>query len=256
MNMIVDAHTHLFPPGMDKVGTAEMLLAEMDACGVDKAVILGIYPRVLNEFIAEQAQVHPDRFIGFASVNPNDGQTAVDLLDRCVQEFGARGLKLHPTMQHFYADDTALLAPLMRKVEELNIPVLMHSWGWFGEDGEAAPNRVMTLARTFPFVTFIMAHCGGMRFMDLLPLPRLRRLGQLDNLYVDLAVILFDLADSPMWPFLCWTLESIGLDRVLLGSDFPDYPLADTVRLARRLGLDEQGMALVLGENAARLFEL
>jgi predicted TIM-barrel fold metal-dependent hydrolase len=73
---------------------------------------------------------------------------------------------------------------------------------------------------------------------------------------VDLAVILFDLADSPMWPFLCWTLESIGLDRVLLGSDFPDYPLADTIRLARRLGLDEQGMALVLGENAARLFEL
>ena len=256
MNMIVDAHTHLFPPGMDKVGTAEMLLAEMDACGVDKAVILGIYPRVPNEFIAEQAQVHPDRFIGFASVNPNDGQAAVDLLDRCVQEFGARGLKLHPTMQHFRADDAALLAPLMRKVEALNIPVLMHSWGWFGEDGEAAPNRVMTLARTFPSVTFIMAHCGGMRFMDLLPLARLRRLGQLDNLYVDLAVILFDLSDSPMWPFLCWTLESIGLDRVLLGSDFPDYPLADTVRLARRLGLDEQGMDLVLGGNAARLFEL
>ena len=254
--MIVDAHTHLFPPGMDKVGTAEMLLAEMDACGVDKAVILGIYPRVLNEFIAEQAQVHPDRFIGFASVNPNDGQAAVDLLDRCVQEFGARGLKLHPTMQHFRADDAALLAPLMRKVAALNIPVLMHSWAWFGEDGEAAPNRVMTLARTFPSVTFIMAHCGGMRFMDLLPLARLRRLGQLDNLYVDLAVILFDLSDSPMWPFLCWTLESIGLDRVLLGSDFPDYPLADTVRLARRLGLDEQGMALVLGGNAARLFEL
>jgi Tat protein secretion system quality control protein TatD with DNase activity len=58
--MIIDAHTHLFLPGMDKVGTAEMLLAEMDACGVDKAVVLGIYPRVSNDFIAEQAQQKPE----------------------------------------------------------------------------------------------------------------------------------------------------------------------------------------------------
>ncbi len=254
--MIIDAHTHLFPPGMDKVGTAEMLLAEMDACGVDKAVILGIYPRVSNEFIAEQAQAYPDRFIAFASVNPNDGQAALDLLNRCVRDFGAKGLKLHPSMQHFRADDTALLAPLMHNVEVLNIPVLMHSWGWFGEDGEAAPTRIMTLARTFPAVTFIMAHFGGMRFMDLLPLSRLRQLGQLDNLYVDLAIILFDLAKSPMWPFLRWTLESIGLDRVLLGSDFPDYSLAGTLSLVHSLGLDKQRMNLVLGDNAIRLFGL
>jgi predicted TIM-barrel fold metal-dependent hydrolase len=177
--MIIDAHTHLFPPDTDKVGTAEMLLAEMDGCGVDKAVVLSIYPRISNEFIAGQVRAHPDRFIGFTSVNPNDGQAALDLLDRCVREYAARGLKLHPTMQHFWADDTALLAPLMYKVEALDMPVLMHSWGWFGEDCEAAPSRIMTLARTFPAVTFIMAHCGGMRFMDLLPLARLRQLGQL-----------------------------------------------------------------------------
>jgi predicted TIM-barrel fold metal-dependent hydrolase len=256
MEMIIDAHTHLFPPGMDKAGSAEMLLSEMQASGVDKAVILGIYPRVLNEFIAEQAQAHPNCFIGLASVNPNDGQDAVHMLDWCVHEWGAKGLKIHPTMQHFRADDIVLLAPLMRKVEELNIPVLMHSWGWFGQDGEADPSRVMTLAQTFPSVTFIMAHCGGMRFMDLLPLARLRQLGQLNNLYVDLAVILFDLVNSPMWPFLRWTLESIGLDRVLFGSDFPDYPLDSTLRLARSLGLDEQEMDLVLGKNAAHLFKL
>ena len=254
--MIIDAHTHLFPPGMDKVGSAEMLLAEMDACGVGKAIILGIYPRVSNEFIAEQAQAHPDRLIGFASVNPNDGQVALDMLDRCVRVFGAKGLKLHPSMQHFCADDTVLLAPLVRRVEALNIPVLIHSWGWLGRDCEAAPARIMTLAETFPAITFIMAHCGGMRFMDILPLSHLRRLGRLNNLYVDLSIILFELDKSPMWPFLHWTLKSIGLDRVLLGSDFPDYSLADTLRLARSLELDRQEMNQVLGKNAARLFGL
>jgi predicted TIM-barrel fold metal-dependent hydrolase len=255
--MIVDAHTHLFPPGTDKQGSAEMLLAEMDGCGVAWAVVLGIYPRVGNEFIAEQAHAHPDRFIGFASVNPNDGPGAVDMLDYCIGELGARGLKLHPSMQHFRADDVALLAPLMRSVEAADIPVLMHSWAWPGEvDGEAAPNRILTLARAFPLVTFIIAHCGGLRFLDLMQLSHLRRSGQLESVYVDLAAILVHLVRSPCWPFLCWTLESIGWDRVLLGSDFPDHSLSETLQLARNLGLDEEGMDLVLGGNARRLFGL
>ena len=252
--MIYDTHTHLFPPGVDKIGTAEMLLAQMDESGVDKAVIFGIYPRVSNQFIAQQVAQHSDRFIAFASVSPNDGPAALDLFDQCVTDFNPRGLKIHPTMQSFRADDVELLTPLMHRVARLNIPVLLHSWGWFGQDSEASPLRVVSLARAFPEVTFIMAHCGGMRFMDLLSLSRLRRPGRLDNLYVDLSVILFDLKDSPMWPFLVWTLRTVGLDRVLVGSDFPDYSLVDTFRLARSLGLSESEMDLILTQNSERLF--
>jgi predicted TIM-barrel fold metal-dependent hydrolase len=254
--MIVDAHTHLFPSGMDKVGSAEMLLREMDAHGVEKAVVLGIYPRVRNEFIAEQAQTHPDRFIGFASVDPKEGQEAVALLNTCVRDLAVKGLKLHPDMQGFRADDLDLLTPLMRTAETWGIPVLLHSWGWFGEQGSSSPIRVMALARAFPAVTFIMAHCGGLRFMDLLPMGRLRSLGQLNNLYVDLAIILDELEGGPMWPFLRWTLQRIGWDRVLAGSDFPDYTLADTQRLVRSLDLAEEDEALVTGGNAALLFGL
>jgi predicted TIM-barrel fold metal-dependent hydrolase len=94
--MIIDAHTHLFPPGMDKVGTAEMLLAEMDACGVDKAVVLGIYPRVSNEFIAEQTQAYPDRFTGFASVNPNDGQAAAGFAQPVCEGLWREGAEAPP----------------------------------------------------------------------------------------------------------------------------------------------------------------
>jgi hypothetical protein len=254
--MIVDSHTHLFPPGMDKIGSANMVLEEMDANNVEKAVILGIYPRVKNDFLAEQAKAHPDRFIWFASVNPNDGREALELLDYCVEDLGARGLKLHPTMQHFYADDVDLLGPLMEQVQDFGMPVLMHSWGWFGHNQEAPPVRMMALAECYPEVTFIMAHCGGMRFMDLLPLARRRKMGQLDNLYVDISIILFDLDDSPLWPFLRWTLESIGLDRVLMGSDFPDYGLADTIALTRKLDFDDNAMQMILWRNAARLYGL
>jgi predicted TIM-barrel fold metal-dependent hydrolase len=251
--MIIDAHTHLFPPGMDKVGSAEMLLREMDACSVEKAIILGIYPRVSNEFIGQQATAHPDRFLGFASVDPNEGEDALTLLDRCAGEFDVKGLKLHPTMQSFNADDIPLLEPLIYKAAGLRLPILFHSWGWLGQQGEAAPLRLMKLAETFPQANFILAHTGGMRFMDLLSLSRSRKMGKLDNLYVDLSIILFDLADSPFWPFLVWTLEQIGLDRVMMGSDFPDYALQETMRLTERLGFNQPGRNLVMGGSAARL---
>jgi hypothetical protein len=226
----------------------------MDACDVDRAVILGIYPRVSNAFIAEQARIHPERFIHFVSVNPNDGQAAVDLFKQCLQAFHPKGLKIHPSMQHFEADDIALLSPLMRAVETASIPVLLHSWAWFGQDSEAAPRRIMTLAQAFPAVTFIMAHCGGMGFLDLLPMARLRKRGELDNLFVDVSAIIDDLADSSMWPMLEWVLKAIGLDRVLMGSDFPDYSVKNTLGLVRTLELDEHDMALVSGHNAQQLF--
>lgn len=232
-----------------------MLIEEMDASGVDKAVILGIYPRVKNEFIAEQVRAYPDRFIGFASVDPNDGVEAIELLEKCIRDYGLKGLKIHPSMQHFRADDVELLTPLMLKVEALSIPVLLHSWAWFdGQDNNSSPSRVMNLARKFPNITFIMAHTGGMRFMDLLVISRRKRIGQLDNLYVDISSILFDVANGPMAPIFRWTLEQIGLDRVLMGSDFPDYSLVEMVKLVRDLGFDENGLKLVMGENAQRLF--
>ncbi|NIM94045.1 MAG: amidohydrolase family protein [Anaerolineales bacterium] len=252
--MIIDAHTHLFPEGVDKVGTAEMLIQEMDELSVDKAVILGIYPRVDCRFILEQAVIHPDRLLGFASVNPNDGEEAVDLLDHCLENYQVYGLKLHPSMQTFSADDADLLEPILRRVEEVHIPVLMHCWGWFGQEGFADPIRIMNLAKGFPEITFIMAHCGGMRFMDLLPLSRSRAMGVLNNLYVDLSIILFDLIDSPLWPFLRWTLKTIGLDRVMMGSDFPDFALSDTINLTEKLGFEDAEMREIMGGNAARLY--
>jgi predicted TIM-barrel fold metal-dependent hydrolase len=254
--MIVDAHTHLFPAGMDKVGTAELLLGQMDSCGVDRAIILNIYPRVSNEFIAEQWRSHSERLIGFCSVDPNDGAPAVELLDRCVSEYGAKGLKIHPSMQRFEADDVELLTPLMRKVQQLNVPVLLHSWAWWGRDSRDSPKRVMHLAEKFPEVTFIMAHCGGMHFLDLMQGGLALRGKRPENLYADLSGIIFDLAGSPLWEFLRWTVKSFGPDRIMMGSDFPDHSVPETLDLCRSLDLDETSMDLILGGTAARLLNI
>src|SRR5262245_22985811 len=58
-----------------------------------------------NDYVAGVVEKYPDRFIGFASVDPWKGQAALKELERAVKELGLRGLKLHPTSQAFFPND-------------------------------------------------------------------------------------------------------------------------------------------------------
>src|SRR4051794_7764729 len=63
--------------------------------------------RALSSFsIVESAKAFDDVLIPFASVDPNDGASAVALLND-LADAGARGLKLHPSLQQFFPNDPA-----------------------------------------------------------------------------------------------------------------------------------------------------
>src|SRR5262245_13799116 len=59
-----------------------------------------------NDYVAEVARKYSGQFIGFASVDPWKGAIAIRELERAVKELGLRGLKLHPTVQAFFPNDT------------------------------------------------------------------------------------------------------------------------------------------------------
>ena len=73
----------------------------------------------------------PDKFIGFASVNPNyrGPAAAVKELERSVTELGLHGLKLYPMYQDWSPADPVLAFPVFEKAAELGIPVLVHQAG-------------------------------------------------------------------------------------------------------------------------------
>jgi predicted TIM-barrel fold metal-dependent hydrolase len=132
--MIIDFHAHI----RKDHGRPEDLIATMDESGVDKMVLHPIVPTVegvgssSNEFVAEVIQRFPDRFIGFACVQPTD-QGAPAELERLVQAYGFRGLKLHPPIQQFDLRNPAIV-PTLRVAERLRLPVLIHTgppiWRW------------------------------------------------------------------------------------------------------------------------------
>lgn len=116
-----------------------------------------------NDYIAAVVKKHPNKFIGFASVNPNfrGVKAAAKELDRAVNELGLSGLKLYPCYDHYSPDDRELAFPIFEKAEDLGIPVLVHQAGTNAIDAKlkyAWPPLLDDVGREFRNLKLIMAH--------------------------------------------------------------------------------------------------
>ncbi|MBI2165264.1 MAG: amidohydrolase [Chloroflexi bacterium] len=83
-------------------------------------------PFMGNDWVAEIVKQFPKQFITFCSVDPWTGRKAINELERCVGDLGARGLKVHPPGQGFAPNDHRFY-PLWARCQELRIPVIAHS---------------------------------------------------------------------------------------------------------------------------------
>ena len=144
--MIIDFHTHIFPPCVRKhresyinrdatfselysdpairMATAEDLIEAMDEDGVDRSVVMGIgwvdpgLAREVNDYIIESTQRYAGRLVGFGGLNPVWKAKAVREAERCAQS-GLRGIgELHPTSQGFDLGDMRTMASIVEVLLE------------------------------------------------------------------------------------------------------------------------------------------
>lgn len=205
--------------------------------------------RAGNDGVLALASEHRD-VLPVVTVHPYDGPAALDELAR-VAARGARLLKLHPHTQQFDLADPRVL-PLVRRAGELGLPVLLDNAGIVPGDNE----RLFNLAAQAPGTTFIFAHIGGLnfRYWNLLALARTADGFALGNVYFDLSATVLLAADSPIEAEFVWTLRNVGIDRVLVGSDYPQIGLDRTLDALERLDLDDEEKAKLRSGNAHRLF--
>ena len=248
--MIVDAHTHYFPPnvardtkafaqeynedhwlalvlpngkpGIQSWATKEGMLEEMDKASVDQVVVLGWYwenpvtCRLQNDWSKQLIEEYPDRFIAFASLHPGS-KSPTDDLKRC-QEQGFRGIgECHPGVQ-----GTDLKSPewqaCLSFASENGWPVNFHVTEQVGHD---YPGRVPTpynefhwLAQEFPELKIILSHAGGLfPFFELN--PKVRR--EVTNIYYDLSACPL-LYEPTLYQKL---IDVVGCEKILWGTDFP-----------------------------------
>jgi uncharacterized protein len=102
----------------------------------------------------------------------------------------------------------------------------------------------------------IFNHLGALdfRFWNILPLAHTAKGLMSDNIHFDLSATVVLVADSPIEDEFVWTLRNVGIDHVLLGSDFPQLSLGQTLAALDKLDLSEEEKRRIRWENAARIF--
>ena len=262
--MVTDFHTHIVPPWLirdrevwidrdatfrelfsdprARLATAEDLVASMDEDGVDRSVVTGYgwtdvdLARQCNDYIAEAVQAHPNRLIGFGSVNPAWGHEAAQELERCAK-LGLRGLgELHPDTQGFDLGNADTMRPILEVADRHGLVITTHSSEPVGHTykgkGRTTPDVLMRFienARPYVNVKIICAHWGGgLPFYALMPEVK----EALENVW-------FDTAASPLLyraDVFDAVSDLVGRDKVLLGSDFPLLGFGRIVRQVEEAG--------------------
>ena len=235
---IIDGHCHV-GRGFEKRLDPQRLLELMDRNGVEKTVIcpleqyIAVYNEEGNAYIARLVEKHPDRFIGFASVNPWYLEKGERLLRRAFDS-GLRGLKLHPKLQGFMlcAD---VVKPLLRIAEEYRAPVYFHT----GTMVLAEPFQLRELALAFPGVNFIMGHSGNTDFWTDVPYA----VRGVENLYLETS---HNLSSAGL-------IAAAGEDRGIFGSNMPRSHQTHELQNLLAQGFSEETLRKVCGENLLRL---
>lgn len=256
--------------------TGELLLAEMEEAGIDKSILLTcdfalalgeaeISIENLNKKYADLAHRYPDKLIAFAGMDPRRNK-ATDLLKKCVEEWGMKGLKLHPAAG-FYPNEKETY-DLLEVATELKIPVLIHSGSMVPPLKSKFTQSILfdDLATDFPDLTIIAAHAGGLfGYQSMLSLMVTR-----PNLYVDISA--WQIAALKNVEYLCRVLREImdfsGSHRILFGSDSPSMrsqmtnkDWVDTIKSLPEkapggIKFTEKEVSGILGRNAQRILRI
>jgi predicted TIM-barrel fold metal-dependent hydrolase len=242
-----------------EVGEMADVFRDADILGVlfawDAETYTGL-PPVTNDYVWQCVEDHPDAFVGFASVDPLKGELAVVELERAVRMLGLRGLKLHPTAQHFRPDDRAHY-PLWEVAQDLGIPVTVHTGTTGLGAGMAGGGRMKlelsrpvhldAVAADFPRLQIVMAH-PAWPWQDEQLMVALHK----PNTWIDLS----GWSPKRFSPDLVRNIRGPLQDRVLFGTDYPFIRHEQWLDAWATLDVPDDVTQKVLLENATRLLSL
>ena len=212
-------------------------------------------PRLSNETVAEACRRHPDVFIGFGSVDPHKGPTAVHEVGH-IAELGLRGVKFHPSLQAFTPDDPVHW-PIFAACEEQGLPALFHTGtsgigaGQPGGQGVrleyARPIHLDAVAAEHPDLTVVAAHFGWPWHLELIAMALHKT-----NVFIDISGWSPRRIPAEVISELKGRLSS----QFVWGSDFPFISPERCLQEIDGLELAGETKTRLLHDNAARILGL
>ena len=276
--MIVDCHCHILPPDFPRrhgelsrrdatyaalfpdpdgrIADADSLLRDMDAAGIDHAVVMGFgwtdpeIAATVNDYLIAASTAHPHRISAFASVNPAWGNAAVVEARRCLAD-GAVGIgEIHADSQGFDIGDPAVMAPIMALLREKSLPITVHASEPVGHlypgKGQTTPDRLLRFASNFPENRIVLAHLGGgLPFYAAMP-----EVGRaLSNVWYDTAALPYLYRASAIRA----AVATAGAHSILFGTDYPLLSHRRVRQLVQSADLTQSDVDAILSGNARTL---
>jgi predicted TIM-barrel fold metal-dependent hydrolase len=258
--MIVDVHSHTwsFPRdfGADFLEQAKRAKAGVDvdltvrwedyaasATTDTKTIVFGGKARlsglwVDDAFVAQYVAHHPDRLIGFLSLDPTQPGWE-DELRAGTESLRLRGIKLMPMYAGFRPDDPRLDS-LWQYADKHALPVLLHTGTTFISQAPlecTLPRWIDNVAIRFPGVKVIMAHLAHPYESECVVTIRKH-----PNVYADISALHY--RPFQFYHSLMLVQEYGVWDKLLFGSDYPFTTVNATIAGLLELNDMLQGTSL------------
>ncbi|UCD09644.1 MAG: amidohydrolase [Dehalococcoidales bacterium] len=281
MAVIIDFHTHIFSPRIKenrgkyvsadpcfaglysdekaKLVTAEELIESMDNEEIDISVILNIGWTThelcveTNDYIMEAVSRFPKRLIGFGSIQPLFPESAMKEMERCLRG-GIKGIgEIRPDIQQFSLLDKESESGFVTFLVDHGLILLTHASEPVGHQyqgkGSVTPDILYPFITNYPDLKLVCAHWGGgLPFYALMPEVK----KAMQNVYFDTAASPF--LYSPQ--IYNQVIDLVGPDKILFGTDYPLLKQSRLLGEIDSLGLPDNIMKMILGDNAKNLLKI
>jgi predicted TIM-barrel fold metal-dependent hydrolase len=259
--------------------TAASLVAHLDEAGITHGVVAGLgYEfadgpetpgerarlQAENDWTVKQVARFPGRLTAFCGMNPIRTY-AIAEMDRCAAMPGVRGMKLyiHNRVDLTKADDVERLRGFFRAANERRLPLLVHLSIDFSNGASHARTFLEQVVPAAPDIPIQIAHMGsGGPYRLGAPDEALKvfadaaaaRNPLMKNLYFDVTGSVYGTQTPASLDTLARRMRTIGLTRILFGSDLPLFPLdppgAAWAKFRRLIPLTNDELRVVAGNVA------
>lgn len=235
----------------------DKLLRKMDDLGIEKAVVSRLENVFFKDLLVGNRELHsiveahPDRFIPAYTINPGYPGWDEDL-QICIDELGAKNLRLHPNYHGYelLGRENLRLLEIARERDLLimiaiGLEDVRHHHRLVVVPDVGAGDIAQTV-NAFPQVRFLVT--GG-RFAEVTSIWR--TVDKRENLYVENSRVQGPIHDVAK---LC---NIVGPDRVLFGSNAPlHYHESAKLSIETETQITDAEKQSLFRENAARLFNV
>ena len=248
-----------------KNGTAPLqhIFNQMKCANLDKLVLLpedytscegGVV--VSNDEIKNIVDLAPEKFIGFASIDPFN-TNALEELEKAFIEYDLKGLKLHLGRIKIYPNDSRL-KPIYELCIKHNRPIIFHagfSWEPNTLSKYTHPLEFEEIAIKYPSLRISLAHLGWPWVKETCML-----MVKYPNIYTDTGILYFDSAREFYNHIFTEEIPITWIERslrhqIMFGSNNPRFEQIRMVEALKNIGLSKRTLELIMGENAIKFIE-